>query len=79
VLLSQYLATVEAGRSKRAARKPLSHSEAKRALKHAKLTSRRIREDGDPQHGAFAPPCRSCAPMLTHFGVSTVGDTADRA
>ncbi|KRV48836.1 hypothetical protein AQ490_23540 [Wenjunlia vitaminophila] len=79
MLLSQYLSTIEANRSKRASRKPLSHTEAKRALKHAKLTTRRIREDGDPEHGAFAPPCRSCAPMLTHFGVRTVGAPADRA
>ncbi|GAB2598191.1 YwqJ-related putative deaminase [Streptomyces capparidis] len=79
VLLSQYLATVEANRSKRASRKPLSHGEAKRALKHAKLTTRRIREDGDPLHGAFAPPCRSCAPLLTHFGVRTVGAPPDTA
>lgn len=73
-LLSQYLATVDSGRSRRASRKPLSHSEARRALKHAKLTTRRIREDGDPEHGSFAPPCRSCAPLLAHFGVRTVGD-----
>nr|WP_229698437.1 YwqJ-related putative deaminase [Wenjunlia tyrosinilytica] len=72
VLLSQYLTTVDDGRSKRASRKALSLSEAKRALKHAKLTTRRIREDGDPEHGSFAPPCRSCAPMLDHFGVRTV-------
>lgn len=79
VLLSQYLATVEAGRSKRASRKPLSHSEAKRALKHAKLTTRWIREEGDPQHGSFAPPCRSCVSMLLHFGVRTVGGPGDQA
>lgn len=74
VLLSQFLASVDSGRSKRASRKPLSHSEAKRALKHSKLTTRRIREDGDPEHGSFAPPCRSCTPMLDHFGVRTVGE-----
>ena len=74
VLLSQYLAIADANRSKRARRKPMSHSEAKRALKHAKLTTRRIREEGDPEHGSFAPPCRSCAAMLDHFGVRTVGE-----
>jgi hypothetical protein len=52
--------------------KPLTLSEAKRALKHAKLTARRIREDGDPLHGSYAPPCRSCGPLLAHFGVRTV-------
>lgn len=52
--------------------KPLTLSEAKRALKHAKLTARRIREDGDPLHGTYAPPCRSCAALLSHFGVRAV-------
>lgn len=77
VLLSQYLTTVEASRSKRASRRPLTRGEIKRALKNAKLTSRRIREDGDPDHGTFAPPCRSCTPMLAHFGVSTIDGSAD--
>ncbi|NGO70589.1 YwqJ-related putative deaminase [Streptomyces boncukensis] len=52
--------------------KPLTLSEAKRALKHAKLTTRRIREDGDPLHDSYAPPCRSCAELLAHFGVRAV-------
>ncbi|GAA2619463.1 YwqJ-related putative deaminase [Streptomyces axinellae] len=52
--------------------KPLTLSEAKRALKHAKLTARRIREDGDPLHGSYAPPCRSCGALLAHFGVRAV-------
>ncbi|AXK37800.1 hypothetical protein DVA86_31535 [Streptomyces armeniacus] len=73
VLLSRFLTSTEESRkSRRAARKPLSHSEAKRALKHAKLTARRIREDGDPLHGSYAPPCRSCATLLDHFGVRAV-------
>lgn len=54
------------------AAKPLTLNDAKRALKHAKLTARRIREDGDPLHGTYAPPCRSCAELLTHFGVRAV-------
>ncbi|MGK5631177.1 YwqJ-related putative deaminase [Streptomyces sp. URMC 123] len=72
VLVSRFLAAAEAGRSKRASRKPLSQGEARRALKHAKLTARRIREDGDPLHGSYAPPCRSCEALLAHFGVRTV-------
>ncbi|RCG17846.1 hypothetical protein DTL70_26675 [Streptomyces diacarni] len=52
--------------------KPLTLSEAKRALKHAKLTARRIREDGDPLHGSYIPPCRSCTPLLAHFGVRAI-------
>ncbi|HZG03940.1 MAG TPA: YwqJ-related putative deaminase [Streptomyces sp.] len=75
VLLSRYLTSAEAARSKRASRKPLTTAEARRALKHAKLTTRRIREDGDPRHGSYAPPCRSCTALLAHFGVRTVDPT----
>ncbi|MEU7024838.1 YwqJ-related putative deaminase [Streptomyces sp. NPDC046203] len=76
ILLSRHLTATENSRSKRAQRKPLTASEARRALKHAKLTTRRIREDGDPLHGSYAAPCRSCAAMLAHFGVRTVDLTA---
>ncbi|MFJ2444026.1 YwqJ-related putative deaminase [Streptomyces sp. NPDC087658] len=72
ILLSRHLAAAEEARSKRARRKPLTHGEAKRALKHAKVTARRIREDGDPLHGSYAPPCRSCTALLAHFGVRPV-------
>ncbi|MDH6116671.1 YwqJ-related putative deaminase [Kitasatospora sp. GAS204B] len=72
VLLSNYLGTVESGRSKRAAKKPLSLHEARKALKGAKLTTVRIREPDDPAHGTHAPPCRSCAPLLEHFTVQSV-------
>jgi len=79
VLLSRFLTATEAARAgRRTARnptakpRPLTHSEAKRALKHGKLTARHIREDGDPLHGAYAPPCRSCAALLAHFGVRPV-------
>ncbi|WP_354642058.1 YwqJ-related putative deaminase [Kitasatospora camelliae] len=72
VLLSQYLAEVDAGRSKRAARKPMTLQEARKALKGARLTTVRIREEGDPAHGTHAPPCRSCAPLLEHLNVASV-------
>ncbi|MDX3239933.1 YwqJ-related putative deaminase [Streptomyces sp. ME03-5709C] len=72
VLLSRHLTTVDGTRSKRAARKPLTNGEARKAFKGAKLTARRIREDGDPAHGAYAPPCRSCQVLLAHFGVRAV-------
>ncbi|WP_181766873.1 YwqJ-related putative deaminase [Streptomyces albidus (ex Kaewkla and Franco 2022)] len=75
VLLSRFLTTTEAARTaKRSGRKPraLTHSEARRAFKHAKITARHIREDGDPLHGAYAPPCGSCAALLAHFGVRPV-------
>ncbi|MBL1099026.1 YwqJ-related putative deaminase [Streptomyces coffeae] len=75
ILLSRHLTAFEASRSKRASRKPLSQGEARRSLKHAKLTTRRIREAGDPQHGSYAPPCLSCTALLAHFGVRVVGET----
>ncbi|MFJ2742650.1 YwqJ-related putative deaminase [Streptomyces sp. NPDC087440] len=78
ILLSRHITAAESGRSKRAARKPLTASEARRSLKHSKLTARRIREDGDPLHGSYAPPCRSCAPLLAHFGVRPVDPTAEK-
>ncbi|MER7662551.1 MULTISPECIES: YwqJ-related putative deaminase [unclassified Streptomyces] len=79
ILLSRHLTAAENQRSKRAQRRPLTHSEAKRSLKQAKLTARRIREDGDPLHGSYAPPCRSCTAMLDHFGVRAVDPTAPGA
>ncbi|MFD7982364.1 YwqJ-related putative deaminase [Kitasatospora indigofera] len=72
VLLSQHLTTVDAGRSKRAARKPLSLGEARKSLKGARLTTVRIREEHDPAHGTHAPPCRSCEPLLEHLNVQSV-------
>jgi hypothetical protein len=89
VLLSRHLTATEAARAeKRSGRKsgrggkpakPLTHTEAKRALKHAKLTARHIREDGDPLHGGYAPPCRTCAALLTHFGVRAVDPTQEES
>ncbi|MFF2046135.1 YwqJ-related putative deaminase [Kitasatospora sp. NPDC058170] len=72
VLLSQYLTTVDGRRSKRAARKPMSLHDARKALKGSRLTTVRIREEHDPAHGTHAPPCRSCAPLLEHFTVQSV-------
>ncbi|MFD4632050.1 YwqJ-related putative deaminase [Streptomyces sp. NPDC058284] len=72
ILISRHLTAADASRSKRAARKPMTNGEARKALKHAKLTTRRIREDGDPLHGGFAPPCRSCTALTAHFGVRVV-------
>ncbi|WP_256105257.1 YwqJ-related putative deaminase [Streptomyces sp. ODS05-4] len=75
LLISRHLTATENNRSKRAQRKPLSQSEARRSLKHAKITTRRIREAGDPLHGSYAAPCRSCAPLLAHFGIRTIDPT----
>ncbi|MBL0777763.1 hypothetical protein G6539_28850 [Streptomyces albidoflavus] len=78
ILISRRITGADETRSKRAARKPMTVGEARKALKHAKLTTRRIREDGDPEHGAFAPPCRSCAALAAHFGVHVVDPTPDQ-
>ncbi|MEU6917500.1 YwqJ-related putative deaminase [Streptomyces olindensis] len=72
ILISRHIAAADAARSKRAARKPMTNGEARKALKQAKLTARRIREDGDPLHGSFATPCRACTALSAHFGVRIV-------
>ncbi|AKN72430.1 MULTISPECIES: YwqJ-related putative deaminase [Streptomyces] len=77
ILISRHLAAADAARSKRAARRPMTNGEARKALKHAKLTARRIREDGDPLHGSFATPCRACTALSAHFGVRIVDPTTD--
>ncbi|MBB4792194.1 YwqJ-related putative deaminase [Streptomyces nodosus] len=76
ILISRHLSAADAARSKRAARKPMTNGEARKALKHAKLTARRIREDGDPLHGSFAAPCRACTALSGHFGVRIVDPAA---
>ena len=77
ILISRHIATADAERSKRAARKPMTNGEARKALKQAKLTARRIREDGDPLHGSFAPPCQACTALSAHFGVRVVDPTTE--
>lgn len=72
MLISRHIAAVDAARTKRAARRPMTNGEARKALKQAKLTARRIREDGDPLHGSFAAPCRACTALSAHFGVRVV-------
>lgn len=78
VLLSRFLTAVDAERpAKRAARKPLTQNDARKALRQATVTARHIREDGDPRHGDYAAPCRSCAVVLAHFGVRAVDPGAE--
>ena len=77
ILISRHIAAADATRSKRSARKPMTNGEARKALKQAKLTARRIREDGDPLHGSFAAPCRACTALSSHFGVRIVDPTTD--
>ncbi|WP_105974545.1 YwqJ-related putative deaminase [Streptomyces geranii] len=76
LLISRQISVADEARSRRAARKPMTNGEARRALKQAKLTARRIREDGDPLHGSFATPCRSCTALSAHFGVRIVDPSA---
>ncbi|MFF5184071.1 YwqJ-related putative deaminase [Streptomyces sp. NPDC000345] len=76
LLISRHLTAADAARSRRAARKPMTNGEARKALKQAKLTTRRIREDGDPLHGGFATPCRACTALSAHFGVRIVDPEA---
>ncbi|MCS0600229.1 YwqJ-related putative deaminase [Streptomyces sp. LP11] len=76
ILISRHLTAADTARSKRAARRPMTNGEGRRALKHAKLTARRIREDGDPLHGSFAAPCRACTALTAHFGIRVVDPTA---
>ncbi|MGW1544969.1 YwqJ-related putative deaminase [Streptomyces sp. NPDC002309] len=75
ILISRHIATADAARSRRAARKPMTNGEARKTLKQAKLTTRRIREDGDPLHGSFATPCRACTALTDHFGVRVIDPT----
>ncbi|MEY9878074.1 hypothetical protein ABH931_007598 [Streptacidiphilus sp. MAP12-33] len=72
VLLSQFIDQTESGRSGRAARKSFGEGDARKALRGAKMTTVRIREEGDPAHGTHQPPCRSCEPLLAHFGIRTI-------
>ncbi|MEU3613888.1 YwqJ-related putative deaminase [Streptomyces sp. NPDC006872] len=72
LLISRHIAAADADRSRRAARRPMTNGEARKTLKQAKLTTRHIREDGDPLHGSFATPCRACTALSDHFGVRIV-------
>ncbi|MEV6834910.1 YwqJ-related putative deaminase [Streptomyces sp. NPDC051133] len=76
ILISRHITAADSARSKRAGRRPMTNGEARKALKQAKLTARRIREDGDPLHGSFATPCRACTALTAHFGVRIVDPTA---
>nr|WP_177244536.1 YwqJ-related putative deaminase [Streptomyces sp. yr375] len=77
LLISRHIAAADAARSRRAARRPMTNGEARKTLKQAKLTTRRIREDGDPLHGSFATPCRACTALSDHFGVRIVNPTTN--
>ncbi|MFG2574415.1 YwqJ-related putative deaminase [Streptomyces sp. NPDC048481] len=77
LLISRHITNADATRSRRAARRPMTNGEARKALKQAKLTTRHIREDGDPLHGSFAAPCRACTDLSAHLGVRIVDPATD--
>jgi hypothetical protein len=67
VLISDQLYAAESGRAA-----GLTAGEARAVLWGARITATRIREPGDPDHGTYQPPCRSCAALLEWFGVEAV-------
>lgn len=52
--------------------RPITTDEAHDTLRGGQIHISRIREEGDPTHGSFQPPCRSCAVLLDEFGITTV-------
>jgi len=52
--------------------RPVTDEEAREKLSGGQIHISRIREDGDPTHGRFQPPCRSCTILLEEFGITTV-------
>lgn len=67
VLLSRRLTAVGAATA----------GQARRALRHARITTRHIREEGDPRHGAYARHCHSCTALLAHLGVRGVSPVSE--
>lgn len=76
LLLSRFLTAAEADRAGRRAGRTFTEQDAREALRQARMTARHVREAGDPRHGAYAPPCRSCARLLEHFRVTAVDPEA---
>ncbi|EFF91633.1 conserved hypothetical protein [Streptomyces sp. e14] len=40
----------------------------------AAMVTRKIRPQGDPEHGRHAKPCRSCAALLERLGIEVVDE-----
>ncbi|MEU0004149.1 YwqJ-related putative deaminase [Streptomyces sp. NPDC006314] len=38
------------------------------------MVTRKIRPEGDPEHGRHAKPCRSCAALLERLGIEVVDE-----
>jgi hypothetical protein len=61
----------EDARRKAMAAAPITLAEARSELfRGATVVTLRVREPGDPVGGTSAPPCRSCAKLLRHFGLA---------
>ncbi|MFE5908806.1 YwqJ-related putative deaminase [Streptomyces wedmorensis] len=52
-----------------------SLAEAPAHFAGAALVSRKVRPHGDPEHGAPAPLCRSCAALAEAFGITVLQDS----
>jgi hypothetical protein len=56
---------------------PITLAEARAELfDSATMVTYRVREPGDPAAGTAAPPCRSCAELARHFGLTLVSPNA---
>jgi hypothetical protein len=62
--------------AEQAAGRPVTADDARAVLAGGQIHISRIREDGDPTHGQFQTPCRSCAVLLDWFGITTVTGAA---
>ncbi|MQY16341.1 hypothetical protein SRB5_65390 [Streptomyces sp. RB5] len=51
---------------------PATLADARPHFAGAVIVSRKIREQGDPEHGTNAPVCRTCAALLDTLGVEVM-------
>jgi hypothetical protein len=56
----------------KAAGRALTADEARAAVRGGRMSVHRIRERGNPAHGQPQPACRTCATLLSWFGLVAV-------
>ena len=56
----------------KAAGRALTADEARAAVRGGRMSVHRIRERGNPAHGQPQPACRTCAALLSWFGLVAV-------